>query len=139
MDINVTVVKKSAEINGLYNEIALLKVQRSNLKDQIDAKTDQIIQHILKNGNVIAYKNDVPHVLTVVGRTTIRFDKSQLANDTGVSSSELNLIGVAELVEDKKTNSEKLKGYQQEEVKRVLKARKAKKSDMDLLRSHGQL
>lgn len=139
MDINVTVIKKSAEINGLYNEIAQLKVQRSNLKDQIDAKTDQIIQHILKNGNVIAFKNDVPHVLTVVGRTTIRFDKSQLANDTGVSSSELNLIGVAELVEDKKTNSEKLKGYQQEEVKRVLKARKAKKSDLDLLRSHGQL
>ena len=133
MDINVNVQFKQSEINGLFQEIEEMKKQRANLKDAIENKTDQIINHILKHGNVLAYKNDKPHILTVVGRATKKFDKSQLANDTGKSSNELNLIGVAELVEQKKTNSTKLKQYQHEEVKRVLKARKAKKSDVDLL------
>lgn len=133
MDINVNVNFKQSEINGLYNEVEQLKKQRANLKEAIDQKTETIIRHILVHGSVLAYKNDKPHVLTVVGRASRKFDKSQLSNDTGVPSAELNLIGVAELVEDRKTTSDQLKKYQHEEVRQVLKARKAKKSDVDLL------
>ena len=133
MDVNINVNYKDSEINGLFNEIEQLKKQRANLKDQIDAKTEKIIQHILKNGNVLAYKNDKPHILSVVGRVQNKFDKDGLANDTGVSKAELNLIGVAELVEEHKTTSEQLKGYKYEEVKQVLKARKAKRSEIDVL------
>jgi uncharacterized protein YdcH (DUF465 family) len=133
LDINVAVNLKSSEINGLYQEVEELKSQRAKLKDQIDVKTNKIIKHIKENGKVLAYKNNVAHILTVGSRTTKKFDKSQLANDTGKSASELNLIGVAELVEEQRTSSEKLKSYRQEEVKEVLKARKAKKSDIELL------
>jgi CHASE1-domain containing sensor protein len=135
MDINVSVNFKASEINGLFQELEELKKQRANLKDEIEKKMDTIVRHIEKNGNVLAYKNNVAHVLSVKARTTKKFDKSQLATDTGRSSSELNLIGVAELVEEKKTSSEQLKKYRHDEMKVVLKARKAKKSDIDLLGS----
>lgn len=133
MDVNINVNYQGSEINGLFQEVEELKKQRAALKEQIDFKTEKIIKHILKHGNVLAYKNDRPHILSVVGRPTTKFDKSQLANDTGKTPAELNLIGVAELVENNKTSSAKLKGYQHEEVKQVLKTRKAKKSDLDVL------
>jgi hypothetical protein len=133
MDVNVNVNFKESEINGLFQEIEEMKKQRAHLKERIENNTEKIIKHILKNGNVLAYKNDKPHILSVIGRATTKFDKSELAQDTGRETKELNLIGVAELVEDKKTSSEQLKKYQHEEVKQVLKARKAKRSEMDLL------
>lgn len=135
MDINVKVNFKASEINGMFKEVEEMKRERAHLKDQIDKKTERIIKHILENGNVLAYKDDRPYVLTVKSRTTKTFDKSQLASDTGKSTTELNLIGVAELVEEQKTSSEQLKRYRYEEVKQVLKARKAKKSDIELLGS----
>lgn len=133
MDVNVNVNYKQSEINGMFNEVEAMKHKRAMLKEQIDDKTQKIIEHILKHGNVLAYKNDVPHVLTVTQRTSTKFDKAQLAADTGVDQTELNLIGVAELVENQRTTSEKLKSYQTEEGKYALKARKAKKSDIDIL------
>ncbi|OLN21425.1 hypothetical protein BTO30_15015 [Domibacillus antri] len=133
MDVNVTVQYKQSEINGLFNEVESLKKQRVNLKDQIDAKTEKIIAHILKNGNVLAYKDNVPHVLTVVGRTSTKFDKASFADRVGVPQKDLNLIGVAELVEEKKTTSDEMEEFLIDESKQVLKARKAKKSDIDLL------
>jgi hypothetical protein len=133
MDVNVNVNFKASEINGLFQAIETAKKQRVALKELMDNNTEKIIQHIRKNGNVLAYKNDKPHILSVVGRTTTMFDKATLANDTGTDTKDLNLIGVAELVEDKKTSSEQLKTYQHEEVKTVLKARKAKRSEIDLL------
>jgi hypothetical protein len=133
MDVNVNVNFKESEINGMFQEIEEMKKQRAHLKEQMDSKTEKIIKHILKNGNVLAYKNDKPHILSVVGRAATKFDKAELAQDTGKETKELNLIGVAELVENKKTSSEQLKKYQHEEVKQVLKARRAKKTEMDLL------
>lgn len=135
MDVNVSVNYKASEINGLFNEVEQLKKQRIALKEQIDKKTETIISHILKHGNVLAYKDNVPHVLSVKSRTSKKFDKSALANDTGVTTSELNLIGVAELVEERKVSSDQLRKYEYEEPKQVLKARKAKSSDIDLLGS----
>lgn len=133
MDVTIGVNYKQSEINGLFNEIEDLKKQRANLKEAIDSKTDRIIKHILQNGNVLAYKNNEAHVLVVKNRTSKKFDKSQLALDTDRSARDLNLIGVAELIEDRVTTSEKLKQYQFEESNQVLKARKAKKSDIELL------
>lgn len=133
MDINVNVNMKESEINGLFNQVEELKKQRNSIGEQIEMKTEQIIEHIIQNGNVLAYKNDVPHVLTVGSRWTNKFNKAQLASDTGTSEAELNYVGVAELVEGQQVSAETLKSYYKEESKRVLKARKAKKSDMELL------
>lgn len=139
MDVNVNTHLKQSEINGLFNEVEQIKKQRASLKEQIDKKTDKIISHILKNGNVLAYKDNVPHILTVKNGKKRKFDKSLLANDLGVTQSELNLIGVAELVEEKRITAEELKKYEYDEPTQKLKARKAKKSDMELLRSSGRI
>lgn len=133
MDINVNVNMKESEINGLFNQVEELKKQRTAIAEQIEMKTEQIIEHIIKNGNVLAYKNNEPHVLTVGSRWTNKFNKAQLANDTGTSEQELNYVGVAELVEGQQVSAERLKDYYKEEAKQVLKARKAKKSDMEIL------
>lgn len=135
MDVNINVNYKASEINGLFNEIEQLKRERAVLKERIDEKTDTIISHIKKHGNMLAYKNDVPHVLSVVGRTSTKFDKAAFAEKVDRPQSELNLIGVAELVEEKKTTSDEMEKFLIDEVKQVLKARKAKKSEIDLLGS----
>lgn len=67
MDVNISVNYKDSEINGFFNEIEQMKRQRAVLKERIDEKTEAIISHIKKHGNVLAYKNNVPHVLSVVG------------------------------------------------------------------------
>ncbi|WP_062322637.1 hypothetical protein [Halolactibacillus sp. JCM 19043] len=133
MDINVQTHLKQSEINGLYQEIEDLKKQRTRLKETIDTKTEKIIKHILKHGNVIAYKEDVPHVLTVKLARTTKFDKSALSNDLNVPQKELDLVGVAELVEGNRITSQKLSGYYYEDQAQKLNARKAKKSDIELI------
>ncbi|MGM8215150.1 hypothetical protein ACLIA0_06170 [Bacillaceae bacterium W0354] len=133
MDFNVNTEIKQSEINGLYQEVEELKKERAKLKDQIDNKTDKIIQHILNHGKVIAYKDNVPHVLLVKNGQATKFDKSRLANDLDISTRELNLIGVAELVEEGRISAKKLKDYEYEEATQKLKARKAKKTDMELI------
>lgn len=133
MDFNVNTEIKQSEINGLYQEVEELKKQRTRLKDQIDAKTEKIIKHILEHGKVIAYKDKVPHVLLVKNGRATKFDKSKLAHDLDISTRELNLIGIAELVEEKRITSSKLKDYEYEETVQKLKARKATKSDMEII------
>lgn len=133
MDVNINVHMKQSEINGLFNEMEELKNKRKNMADVIKTKEEKIVKHILKNGNVLAYKDNVLHVLTVRNGTTRKFDKAQLADDTGRTQRELNYIGVAELVEDQKVTSEGLEDYFYEEEKQSLKARKATKSDIELL------
>lgn len=130
---------KQSEINGLYNEMEELKNKRKTLKESIDKKEEKIVRHILEHGNVLAYKDNVPHILTVKNGSTRKFDKGRLAEDTERTQKELNYVGVAELVEEQKVSSEKLEEYFYEEPTQKLKARKAKKSDMDLLRSSGRI
>lgn len=139
MDVNVNTHMKQSEINGLYNEMEELKNKRKTLKELIDKKEEKVVQHILEHGNVLAYKDNVPHILTVKNGSTRKFDKGRLAEDTGRTQKELNYVGVAELVEENKVSSEELEGYFYEEPTQKLKARKAKKSDMDLLRSSGRI
>lgn len=133
MDMNIRTHIQQSEINGLFQEVEQLKRQRTNLKETIDKKTDKIISHILKNGSVIAYKNDVPHVLTVKNGSARKFDKAKLADDTGRTQSELDVVGIAELVEESKVSSKRLEEYFYEEPTQTLKARKAKKSDLELI------
>lgn len=139
MDVNVNTHLKQSEINGLFNEMEQLKKQRKKYLDLINQKEDQIINHILEHGNVLAYKDDFPHILTVVNSHTRKFDKAKLADDVGRTQSELDVIGIAEIVEENKISSKELKEYYFEEPTQKLKARKAKKSDMDLLRSSGRI
>ncbi|WP_062320868.1 hypothetical protein [Halolactibacillus sp. JCM 19043] len=133
MDINVQTHLKQSEINGLYQEIEDLKTQRARLKETIDTKTEKIIKHILKHGNVIAYKENVSYILTVKLARTTKFDKSALSNDLNVPQKELDLVGVAELVEGNRITSQKLSGYYYEDQAQKLNARKAKKSDIELI------
>lgn len=135
MDFNIHMNKQQSEINGLYQEVEELKNERKKLKERIDTKTDKIISHILNHGKVIAYKNNEPHVLLVRNSKVTKFDKSQLADDLGVTQKELDLIGVAELVEEKRVTAVKLKEYEYDEDVQKLKARKATKADMELILS----
>jgi len=132
-DLNVRTEIKQSEINGLFQEVEQLKKDRSRMKETIDKKTEKIISHILKNGNVLAYKDDFPHVLTVKNVEVKKFDKSSLATDLDMTAKELNLIGVAELVERNRITSEKLNEYEFYENDQRLKANKAKKRDMELI------
>ena len=133
MDIDVNTHLKQSEINGLYNEMEQLKNQRKRLKETIDKKEEKIIKHILKHGNVLAYKDDVPHVLTVKNGHATKFDKAALAIDTERTQKELNPVGIAELVEEKRISSDELEKYFYQEPTQKLKARKAKKSDIELI------
>ncbi|PFW97679.1 hypothetical protein [Bacillus pseudomycoides] len=133
MDVNISVNYKDSEINGFFNEIEQMKRQRAVLKERIEEKQEAIISHIKKHGNVLAYKNDVPHILSVAGRVSTKFDKARFAVKIDCPQSELKPIGIAELVEEKKTTSDEMKDFLKDEVKQVLKARKAKKSEIDLL------
>lgn len=133
MDINVRAQVQQSEINGLYQEVNELKKNRSNMKDTIDMKTEKIISHILKKGNVIAYKDNEPYVLTVKNQKSRKFDKAQLSQDMGMTQSELDVVGIAELVENRRITSEKLNTYWYEEPKEVLRARKAKPKDFELI------
>ena len=132
-DINFQSRVKQSEINGLFQETEELKKQRAHIKEQIDSKTEKIISHILKNGNVLAFKDNTPHVLTVRNTESKKFDRAALASDMDMSSRELNLIGVAELVEENMITSDKLKEYEYYETVQKLKATKAKKSDIELI------
>lgn len=138
MDIDIKVGMKQSEINGLFNEIEEFKRQRSHLKDGMDKKTETIISHILKHGNVLAYKDNEAHVLTVTNGSARKFDKSKLADDVARTQKELDMVGIAELVETGKLSSEQLSEYFYDEPTQKLKARKAKKSDIELLTGGGR-
>lgn len=133
MDINVRTQINQSEINGLYQEMETIKKERTRMKENMDKKEEKIISHILKHGNVIAYKDDVPHVLTVKNGESTKFDKSSLAGKLGVTQKELDYVGVAEFVENKKLTSKELNDYYYQEPTQKLKARKAKKTDIELL------
>ena len=137
MDVNVNVNLNPSEINGLFNEVESLKKQRSGMGDLIEVKTQKIIHHIQQHGNVLAYKDDIPYILTVGQQVATKLDKQRLASDTDVTVAELNLLGVAELVEDGRLSADQIKSYQYQEPKVVLKARKAKKQDIAFFRSRG--
>jgi len=133
MDLNVNTEIKQSAINGLFQEVEELKVQRAHLKEAMDMKIEKIVNHIKEHGNVLAYKNNEQHVLSIKNGTAIKLNKATLANDLNITQRELNLIGVAELVEEKRITSERIKEYEYEEPTQRLHARKAKRTDIELI------
>ena len=132
-DIDIKTNLKKSEVNGLYNEIEVSKNKRKEMKEIEDTKTLKIIEHIEKNGSVLAYKNDTPHILTVKKGTSKKFDRAALAQDTQSFPAALNAVGIAELVEDRKITSKKLQEYFYTEPTTKLHAKKANKNDIAIL------
>lgn len=138
MDIDIRVGMKQSEINGLFNEIEEQKRQRTHLNDGIKLKTEKIIDHIAKHGNVLAYKNNEAHVLTIKKGMSRKFNKGQLATDLGCTQSDLDVVGISSYVERGSLTTGQLEKYFYEEETESLKARKAKKSDIELLTGGGR-
>lgn len=130
---------RESEINGLYNEVEQLKNKRKQDLELVKKKEERIIDHILEHGNVLAYKDNEAHILTVKNGTTKKFDKGRLADELGLTQRDLDVIGMAEIVEQGQVSSEQLEDYFYEEDTQKLHARKARKSDMELLRSGGRI
>lgn len=132
-DLQINTHIQHSEANGLYQQIEDIKRQRANLKDQQDKLEDKLFEHIQKNGKVLAYKNDTPYVLTVGNVTKSILNKKELAEELEVPQKDLNTQGIAELVEEKRLTSDMIRSatYSESDVK--LKARKAKKSDIELI------
>ncbi len=122
-----------AKINGLFNDIESRKSERKKIGDIIKAKEEEIINALEVGQEVIVYKNDKEHVLTVKVKRSTKFDKSELANDIGVSQTKLNIPGVTELTEKGKLNSSNLDKYWTEEEDLALKVRRASKKDVERL------
>lgn len=122
-----------AKINGLFNDIEQLKNERKKGLESINIMTERIIDSLKVNQEVLVYKNDEPHILKVVIKTSTKFDKSELADDLGVSQSFLNIPGVAELVEDNKVQSEDLEDYWFQEEESKIKVKRATEKDVERL------
>lgn len=132
-DMQIRTVIRQSQANGLYQQMQDIKRERENLKLKHDRLEDKLIDEIKKNGNVIAFKDDTPHVLTVGLRTSTKLDKSEVAEAIGVSQKELNALGIARLVEEGTLSSSTLENAMHTETEEKLKARKAKKTDLELI------
>lgn len=132
-DIQINTQIQQSEANGLYQQIEDIKRQRANLKDQQDKLEGKLFDHIKKHGKVLAYKNDSPYVLTVGNVTKSVLNKKELAEELEIPQKELNTQGIAELVEEKRLTSDMIRSATYSESDVRLKARKAKRSDIELI------
>lgn len=132
-DIQINTQIQQSEANGLYQQIEDFKRQRANLKDQQDKLEDKLFEHIQKHGKVLAYKNDTPYVLTVGKVTKSVLNKKELAEELEVPQKDLNTQGIAELVEEQRLTSDMIRSATYSESDLKLKARKAKRSDIELI------
>lgn len=122
-----------SKINSLFNDIEMLKKERKRDLELIKQKEDEILDSLKVGQEVLVYKNDEPYILTVNIKKSTRFNKADLANDVGVSQSQLNIPGVAELTEKGKITSSGLDRYWNEEEDLKLKVKKATKKDVERL------
>ncbi|MGE7839563.1 hypothetical protein ACQKNX_02110 [Lysinibacillus sp. NPDC093712] len=132
-DLQINTNIQQSEANGLYQQIEDIKRQRANLKDQQDKLEGKLFDHIQKNGKVLAYKNNTPYVLTVGNVTKSTLNKKELAEELEVPQKDLSTQGIAELVEEQRLTSEMIRSAIYSETDLKLKARKAKKSDIELI------
>jgi|GEM_PF-1757197 len=133
MDVNVNTHMKQSEINGLFNEVEVLKNQRKKDMDLVKKKTEKIIESLEPKQEILVYKNDEPYLLKVEIKKSKKFDRAELANDLGVTQNKLNIPGVAELVEENKIQSEDLEDYWFQEAEPKIKVKKATKRDVEKL------
>lgn len=122
-----------SKINSLFNDIEMLKKERKRDLELIKQKEDEILDSLKVGQEVLVYKNDEPYILTVNIKKSTRFNKADLANDVGVSQSQLNIPGVAELTEKGKITSSGLDRYWNEEEETKIKVKKATSTDVERL------
>ncbi|MEY9976537.1 hypothetical protein [Lysinibacillus sp. RC79] len=132
-DLQINTQIQHSEANGLYQQIEDIKRQRANLKNQQDKLEGKLFDHIQKHGKVLAYKNNLPYVLTVGNVTKSVLNKKELAAELEVPQKDLNTQGIAELVEEQRLTSDMIRSATHSESDLKLKARKARKSDIELI------
>lgn len=132
-DLQINTQIQHSEANGLYQKIEDIKRQRANLKEEQDKLQGKLFDHIQKHGKVLAYKNDIPYVLTVGNVTKSVLNKKELAEELEVPQKDLNTQGIAELVEEQRLTSDMIRSATYSESDIRLKARKARKSDIELI------
>lgn len=132
-DLQINTQIQHSEANGLYQKIEDIKRQRANLKEQQDNLEGKLFDHIQKHGKVLAYKNNIPYVLTVGSVTKSVLNKKELAEELEVPQKDLNTQGIAELVEEQRLTSDMIRSATYSESDIRLKARKARKSDIELI------
>ncbi|WP_312506898.1 hypothetical protein [Lysinibacillus sp.] len=132
-DLQINTQIQHSEANGLYQQIEDIKRQRANLKEEQGKLQDKLFSHIQKHGKLLAYKNDIPYVLTVGSVTKSVLNKKELAEELEVPQKDLNTQGIAELVEEQRLTSDMIRSaiYSESDIR--LKARKARKSDIELI------
>ena len=132
-DLQINTQIQHSEANGLYQKIEDIKRQRANLKEEQDKLQGKLFDHIQKHGKVLAYKNNIPYVLTVGSVTKSVLNKKELAEELEVPQKDLNTQGIAELVEEQRLTSDMIRSATYSESDIRLKARKARKSDIELI------
>lgn len=139
VDYNVQTVIRDSKGAGLYNKVLGLRAAKKNLEEQLEDAVEQLLDVVESEGTVIAYKDGepMPYILNVSRGTRSVLDKETLAADLGVAQSDLNAEGYVELGNENKLTPERLKEYKHEEITRKLSARKAKKSELQIIYSRG--
>lgn len=140
VDYNVQTMLRDSKGNGLFNQLRALKSQRANLDAMIEDVSEQLIKVVEAEGKVIAHVDGepLPYVLTVKSTSRRVLDKETLATDVGVSKNSLNTEGFVELASEQKLTPETLKEYYYQETGKQLSARKAKKSDLEIIFTRGK-
>lgn len=138
-DFNIQTLKKESQANGKFNEMRALKRQIANLQEKLEDVVDELITTVEREGKLIAWTDGepMPYVLTVKHGERNVLDKASLAEDLGVSASSLNTVAFVELGNEQIVTPETLKEHSYKESTKQLSARKAKKSDLELIFARG--
>jgi hypothetical protein len=140
VDFNLQTMLRDSKGNGLFNKTRELKKQINNLQEQFENVMEELIDAVEAEGKIIAHVDGepLPYVLTVKRSERSVLDKETLASDLGVSQSSLNTDGFVELANEQKVTPKMLQDYKYKETGRKLSARKAKKSDLEIIFSRGK-
>ena len=122
-----------AKVNALFNEIEELKNERKRMMELIKNKEEQIMRLLSVGQEVIVYKDDKPHILSIKIKNTTKFNRADLASDIGVPQNKLNIPGVAELTEKRLITSQSLEKYWTEESEPKIHVKKATELDVERL------
>lgn len=132
-DLQIQTHIAQSQANGKFQRMQEIKREREKLKLESDKLQESLIQHIEKNGKVLAFKDNVPHILQVGMRTTTKFDKAKLAVDLGEAQKDLTTVRLAQLVEEKRLTAQQIEELMYTESDTTLKSRKASKNDLSLI------
>ncbi len=122
--------KNAAEVNGRFREVQEIKAHRGNLKTQEDARNEEVMAYIKKNGPVLVYKGEKALILDIKPKTVKKLDKARLAEDLGMSVKQLSVATMAKMVEEGQLTSSKIQEYESIEVNDRLSQKKATKKEI---------